>query len=63
MQTVLNALEEYLGNADFYEVLNGTNPTWNYASMFEYFFAGVLLCITVSFVFKIVLTVVKGLFS
>ena len=54
MNTVLEGLRSILGEADFYRVLNGNNPTWDYAAMIEYFVGAVLLCIVVSSVFRII---------
>lgn len=59
MQSILNALRSILGEADFYHVLNGTNPTWDYALMIEYFIGALILLISISFVFKFILKLVK----
>lgn len=59
MQSIIDALRDVVGTPDFYKVLYGNNPTWDYASMFEYFFACTLLCIVVSAVFRIVVGVFK----
>lgn len=54
MQTIIDALRSILGNPDFYKQLGGyNNYTWDYASMFEYFFAGVVLCIVVGWIFRL----------
>lgn len=53
MTTILEALRNVLGEADFYQVLSGTNYTWNYAAMIEYFVAALVLCITISSVFRL----------
>lgn len=55
MTTLLEALRNVLGEADFYKVLSGNNPTWDYAAMIEYFVASLVLLIVVSFVFKMLL--------
>ena len=55
MQTVLEALRTVLGEADFYKVLYGNNPTWDYGAMIEYFVGALILLITVSSVFKFLL--------
>ena len=37
MNTILEALREYLGNPDFYVKFgSSTNYTWNYGAMLEY---------------------------
>lgn len=60
MNTILEALREYLGTPDFYRVLeNGRSATWDYGAMLEYAIGGILLIVVVSSVFKIV----RGLFA
>lgn len=59
MQTVLEALRSVLGEADFYKVLYGNNPTWDYGAMIEYFVGALILLITVSSVFKFLLRLTK----
>lgn len=59
MQSIISALREILGEADFYHVLNGTNPTWDYSLMIEYFIGALILLISISFVFKFILKLVK----
>jgi hypothetical protein len=59
MQTVLEALRTVLGEADFYKVLYGNNPTWDYGAMIEYFVGALILLITVSSVFKFLLRLTK----
>lgn len=52
MSTVLDALREILGEADFYKNLSGNNYTWDYGAMVEYFVGAVVLCIVISSVFR-----------
>lgn len=59
MQTILETLRDYLGEADFYKILSGNNYTWDYAAMIEYLVAAIVLCITVSYVFRILLCLFK----
>lgn len=59
MQTILETLRDYLGEADFYKILSGNNYTWDYGAMIEYFVASIVLCITVSYVFRILLCLFK----
>lgn len=54
MTTILEGLQQVLGEADFYKVLSGNNYTWDYAAMIEYFVGAVILCIVVSSIFKII---------
>ena len=53
MTTILEALRQILGEPDFYHVLSGQNPTWDYGYMIEYFVGALILCITVSSVFRL----------
>lgn len=62
MQSVLDALRDYLGEASgWWQNFQNNNSyntwQWDYGSMFEYFFAGVLLCIVVSYVFRILMKI------
>lgn len=61
MDTIINALREILGTPDFYKQLSNTSNSysWDYAAMFEYFFAGVILCIVVCAVFRFLVNLVK----
>lgn len=59
METVIDALRTVLGEANFYKVLYGNNPTWDYAAMIEYFVGALILLITVSSVFKFLLRLTK----
>lgn len=59
MQTIIDALRSILGDADFYHVLSGNNPTWDYGAMIEYFVAALVLLITVSSVFKFLMRLTK----
>lgn len=52
METIIEALRTILGEADFYQVLSGTNYTWNYGAMIEYFVGAVVLCVVISSVFR-----------
>ncbi len=57
MQTIIEALRSILGEADFYKVLEGSsynNPSWDYSAMIEYMFAGTVLCIVISWVFRLI---------
>lgn len=60
MDTIISALREIIGNPDFYKQMSGyNNYTWDYGAMMEYFFAGVLLCVTVCAVFRFIVNLVK----
>ena len=55
METIINALRGILGTPDFYRALSGSEPTWDYGSMLEYFFAGMLVLIVVGSIFRILI--------
>lgn len=61
METIVNALREIIGTPDFYVEGSGSYSSnyWDYAAMFEYFFAGLILCIAICGVFRFILNVVK----
>lgn len=53
MTTVINALQQILGSADFYKVMNGgTSRSWDYGAMIEYMVAAMVLCIVIASVFR-----------
>ena len=60
MQTLLEALREVIGSADFYIENGNYSGTWDYGAMIEYVLAGLILLVVVSSVFKFILNVVKG---
>lgn len=52
---LINALRDIIGTPEFYVRLAGQqNYTWDYGTMLEYMFAGILLCIVVGSVFKFI---------
>ena len=55
MDTIIEGLREILGTPDFYRQTGQMNYTWDYGAMIEYFVGAMILCITVSSVFKIVI--------
>lgn len=60
MQTILEALRDVLGEADFYRQLTITgNYTWDYAAMIEYLVGALLLLVVVSSVFRLLCRVFK----
>lgn len=55
MDNLIDTLRDIIGNPEFYVKLgNQTNYTWDYGAMLEYMIAGILVCITVSAVFKFI---------
>ncbi len=61
MQTLIDALREIIGTPEFYVRLGGStsNYSWDYGAMIEYFFAGLILCIVISSIFKFLLNLSK----
>ena len=55
MQTIIHALRDILGNPDFYKVLSGSDPSWDYGAILEYFFAGMIVLIVVGSIFRILI--------
>ena len=53
MNTILEALREILGNADFYETSSGYGGSWDYGAMIEYFVGAVVLCLVITSVFRL----------
>lgn len=54
MTTILEALREIIGTPDFYiESSSGYPGSWDYGAMIEYFVCSLILCITVSSVFRL----------
>ena len=54
MQTIIEALRDVLGEANFYTQSGSYNGTWDYGAMIEYFVGATVLLIVVSSIFKIV---------
>lgn len=53
MQTILQALRDILGEADFYRQLTSSgNYTWDYAAMIEYMVGALVLLVVISSVFR-----------
>lgn len=52
MQSVLEAIREILGEADFYITNGSYSGSWDYGAMIEYFVAAVVLCIVIASVFR-----------
>lgn len=59
MNYLVEQLREILGVPDFYIESGNYNSTWDYGAMLEYAFAGILLCIVVSSVFKFIRCLIK----
>lgn len=52
MTTIIQALRDIIGTADFYETGSGYSGTWDYGAMIEYFVAALILCIVITSVFR-----------
>lgn len=52
MQTLLDALREIIGEADFYITNGSYSGSWDYGAMCEYFAAVVVLVVVVASVFR-----------
>lgn len=52
MQSIIQALRQIVGSADFYETGSGYSGTWDYGAMIEYFCAVLILCIVIASVFR-----------
>ncbi len=52
MQSILDALRDILGEADFYQTSGSYSGSWDYGAMIEYFVGAVVLCIVISSVFR-----------
>lgn len=52
MQTIINALRQIIGTADFYIENGNYSGTWDYGAMIEYMAAVLILAIVVSSVFR-----------
>lgn len=55
--TIISALRQILGEADFYIQNGNYSGTWDYGAMIEYFVGAVILCIVVSSVFRFLVKV------
>lgn len=62
MNTIINGLRAILGDPNFYQQMNpNTNSySWNYGEMIEYIIGALLLVITVSYIFRIVMAWING---
>ena len=59
MQTVIEALSQIIGEADFYCTSGSYNGTWDYGAMIEYFFAALVLLVVISSVFRFLMKLLK----
>lgn len=59
MQTLIEYLREIIGTPNFYIDNGNYSSTWNYGAMLEYIICGVIICIIISGVFKLLRSVFK----
>ena len=52
MDTLLNALRDIVGEADFYITNGSYSGSWDYGAMIEYMSAVLILCLVVASVFR-----------
>lgn len=53
MQTLINALRQVVGSADFYQTSGSYGGTWDYGAMIEYMVASLLLLVVVASIFRL----------
>ena len=54
MSTILEALRDIIGTADFYIENGNYSGTWDYGAMIEYLLAGLVLLVVISNIFKFI---------
>lgn len=59
MDTLLNALREIVGEADFYIENGNYSGSWDYGAMIEYLVAALVLLVVISSVFRFICKLVK----
>lgn len=60
MDTILEALRQILGEADFYRQMTSTsNYSWDYGAMIEYFVGALVLLVVISNIFKFIYKLCK----
>ena len=58
MQSLLSALRDIVGEADFYITNGSYSGTWDYGAMIEYMAAVLILCLVISSVFRFLMKVI-----
>lgn len=59
MTTILNALRDIIGEADFYITSGSYSGSWDYGAMIEYLLAGLVLLVVISNIFKFIYKLCK----
>lgn len=59
MQTLIQYLRQIIGTPDFYIDNGNYQSTWDYGAMLEYIICGVIVCIIIAGVFKLLRSAFK----
>lgn len=59
MQTLIQYLRQIIGTPDFYIENGNYSSTWDYGAMLEYMICGVIVCIIIAGVFKLLRSAFK----
>lgn len=54
MTTILESLRTIIGTPDFYIESGGYSGSWDYGAMIEYIICGIIVCIVISSIFKLI---------
>lgn len=59
MQTLIQYLRQIIGPPDFYIQNGNYSNTWDYGAMLEYTICGIIICIIIAGVFKLLRSAFK----
>lgn len=59
MQTLIEYLRQIIGPPDFYINNGNYSSTWDYGAMLEYTICGIIICIIIAGVFKLLRSAFK----
>ena len=59
MQTLIEYLRQIIGTPDFYIENGNYSSTWDYGAMLEYTICGIIICIIIAGVFKLLRSAFK----
>ena len=59
MQTLIEYLRQIIGTPDFYIDNGNYSSTWDYGAMLEYTICGIIICIIIAGVFKLLRSAFK----
>lgn len=59
MQTLIQYLRQIIGTPDFYIENGNYSNTWDYGAMLEYTICGIIICIIIAGVFKLLRSAFK----